>query len=67
MEEPHVCSVCGRQLRQIKHMVAHEGSSSWDAHVRTCPHNLGAHCFDEPRHDEWHESMHGWVRRETGA
>jgi hypothetical protein len=32
--------------------------------MRTCPHNLGLHCFDGPRHDEWHRSEAGWIKRE---
>ncbi|HLJ67393.1 MAG TPA: hypothetical protein VKX16_08540 [Chloroflexota bacterium] len=65
MDEPVACTVCGRRLRQIKHGVAHAGQVTWDAHVRTCPHNLGEHCYDGPRHDEWHQRERGWVRREV--
>jgi hypothetical protein len=64
MEDPQLCSVCQRPLRQVRHLTAHAGHMSWDAHMRTCPHNLGLHCFDGPRHDEWHRAEAGWIRRE---
>jgi len=48
-----------------QHAAAHGGQRSWNAEVRTCPHNLfAADHFDAPRHDEWHRSYDAWVRRE---
>lgn len=38
---------------------------SWDSHLRTCPRNLGVHCYDGPRHDEWHQSESEWIRRDA--
>lgn len=65
MDEPRICSICNQPLRSIKHPVAHEHHFRWDAEVRTCPHNLlSENHFSEPRHDEWHRSESGWVRRE---
>lgn len=63
-EGPERCSVCRKPLRRLKHPVGHGGAVVWDSEIRTCPHNLYAHHFDEPRHDEWHLCDQGWVRRE---
>lgn len=65
MDEPEYCSVCNQRLKRLKHPVAHEQHFSWNAEIRTCPHNvLTDQHFAEPRHDEWHHGDHGWVKRE---
>jgi hypothetical protein len=64
VQEPQHCAICEQPLRLVKHRVAHDGWTTGDAHVRTCPHNLSLHCYDGPRHDEWHQREQGWVKRE---
>ena len=64
-EDPRFCSICRQPLHRMKHATAHEQAFTWDAEIRTCPHNLySAHRYDQPRHDEWHKGMQGWTRRE---
>lgn len=66
MDDPEFCGVCNQPLRRLKHPVAHEGTFSWDAEVRTCPRNFHrAEHFGDLRHDEWHRCEgHGWTKRE---
>lgn len=65
MDEPQECSICHQPLRRLRHEVAHSHSHSW-TEIRTCPHNiLSVNHFADPRHDEWHHSENGWVKREV--
>jgi hypothetical protein len=66
MDEPLYCSICHQRLQPRKHRVAHGGNHSWDAVIRTCPHNLyHLDHYGSPRHDEWHRCESGWVRRDS--
>lgn len=65
MEDPEYCSICNQRLRRIWHAVAHERHFHQRVEIRTCPHNiLAENHFANPRHDEWHMSDRGWVKRE---
>lgn len=64
MDEPEYCGVCHQRLQRIVHSVAHGGTFRWNAKIRTCPHNVHGHRFEDPRHDEWHHCEESWVKRE---